>query len=272
MTTAIPEPSGPPAVETGRPEETRVYAVGVLKGGTGKTRLAMLIALFLAIVLGRKVVLFDADSASMSSMKWMEKAKRRGYTWPIEVIRHPFENLDEIIDQVKARGDVDDIVVDVGGGNVGCFLAAMRRTNMVLVPLCPDEGDVEQAQQTREAVFMGASRNTTGKDVDMWYLLNRCENSNDRVDAREVLLYEDQQDGPFPLLDIELPSLVAYKRTFGRIPGPKRADELPDDELRPRWKDLVNFVPFLIETGIITSQQALDTKVITRRELEKVSI
>lgn len=277
MTTPIPEPSGPPDTETVSRKTTRVIAVGALKGGTGKTRLAMLIALFLAIILGRKVVVFDADSASQTSSKWPAKAKMRGYfPWPFEVIRFPFAELDEEIDKIIARGDVDDIVVDVGGGNYECFLAACRRVNILLIPLCADEGDTEQAPQTRQAVLMGAALNTTGKPLSMYFVLSRCENSNDRIDARERLLNEDQVGGPYPLLDTEIPMLVAYKRAYGRIPGPAtafedRAQTVADKE-RPRWKDLTNFIPLLVESEIITRDEALGTGLIISRELEKVSV
>lgn len=267
MTTAIPEPSGPPAQEA-HGHKPRVLAIGALKGGTGKTRLALLIALFLSIVLGRRVVVFDADSASQTASKWPAKAKQRKYDWPFEVIRHPFETLDEEIDKARDSGLYDDIIIDVGGGNFAAFLAAVRRSNMLIVPLCPDEGDLEQAPQTREAAFMGASRNTVGGCV-MYYVLSRCENSNDKKDAREVLLLEDQPDGPYPLLDTDIPMLVSYKRAFGRVPQMK----VPaGDPQCPRWKDLVGFVPLLIESEIITKQQALDAGVITQREAEKVTV
>jgi chromosome partitioning protein len=161
MTTIIPEPSGPPAEEALPSETVRVISVGALKGGTGKTRLALLIALFLSVVLGRRVVVFDADSASQTASKWPDKARARGYGWPFEVIRHPFDTLNTEIDKVVARGDVDDIIVDVGGGNIAAFLAALTRSNMLIVPLCPDEGDLEQAPQTRDAAIMAASCTTS---------------------------------------------------------------------------------------------------------------
>ncbi|MEU6618605.1 MULTISPECIES: hypothetical protein [Streptomyces] len=255
-----------------------MIAVGALKGGTGKTRLAKLIALFLAVILGRKVVMFDADSTSQTTSKWPVKAAMRGYfPWPFEVIRHPFDSLDKEIDAVLARGDVDDVVVDVGGGNYDCFLAAVRRVNILLIPLCPDEGDTEQAPQTRQAVLMGAALNTTGEPLSMLFVLSRCENSNDPVDARTRLLEEDQEGGPYPLLETEIPSLVAYKRAYGRIPGPategfEDREMTAKDAERPRWKDLKNFIPLLVEAEIITRQQALGTGLIIERELEKVSL
>lgn len=270
MTASIPEPSGPPLTETPRPEDIQIYAVGALKGGTGKTRIAMLIALILAVVFGRRVVYFDADSASQTSSKWPGKAIARGFKWPFEVIRHPFETLDEEIDKVRARADVDYIIIDVGGGNVGAFLAAVRRTHKLIVPLCPDEGDLEQAPQTREAAFMAAARNTVGGCV-MYYVLSRCENSRDKTDARDQLLNEDPEvngaDGAYPLLDTDIPMLVAYKRAYGRIPQKKSLAHDPDC---PRWKDLVGFVPLLLETEILTPKEVLDAGLMVQREVDEL--
>lgn len=269
MTASIPEPSGPASAETLQ-TEAKVYAVGALKGGTGKTRLAMLIALILAVVFGKRIVYFDADSASQTSSNWPLKATKRGFKWPFEVIRHPFETLDEEVDKVRARGNVDYIIIDVGGGNVAAFLAAVRRAHKLIVPLCPDEGDLEQAPKTREAAFMAAARNTVG-GCFMYYVLSRCENSRDKVDAREQLLDEvhNGPDGPYPLLDTDIPMLVAYKRAFGRIPQVQGMSSDPDC---PRWKDLVGFVPMLLETEILTPEQVLDAGLMTKREVEKVAI
>lgn len=269
MTASIPEPSGPPASEALR-AEPQIFAVGALKGGTGKTRLAMLIALVLAVVFGKRIVYFDADSASQTSSKWPGKAIARKFVWPFEVIRHPFETLDEEIDKVRARGDVDYIIIDVGGGNVAAFLAAVRRTHKLIVPLCPDEGDLEQAPQTREAAFMAAARNTVGGCV-MYYVLSRCEVSRDKTDAREQLLSDDPkvngEDGAYPLLDTDIPMLVAYKRAYGRIPQMKALAHDPDC---PRWKDLVGFVPLLLETEILTPEQVLDAGLMVQREVEEL--
>jgi cellulose biosynthesis protein BcsQ len=271
MTASIPEPNGPAPSESLH-AETQVYAVGALKGGTGKTRLAMLIALLLAVVFGKRIVYFDADSASQTSSNWPLKAMKRGFKWPFEVIRHPFETLDEEIDKVRARGNVDYIIVDVGGGNVSAFLAAVRRSHKLLVPLCPDEGDLEQAPKTREAAYMAAARNSVGGCV-MYYVLSRCENSRDKVDAREQLLSEDPNvngpDGEYPLLDTDIPMLVAYKRAFGRIPQIQGMSTDPDC---PRWKDLAGFLPMVLEMEIVTKEQVLEAGLMTTREVEKVAV
>lgn len=260
----IPTPASPPP-----DKKTRVITVGVLKGGTGKTRIAMLIALFLAVVMGRKVVVIDADSASQTASKWPLKAKTRGYTWPIEVIRHPFETIDAEIDKIRARGNVDDIIVDVGGGNHAPFLAAVRRSNILLVPLCPDEGDIEQAPPTREAALMAASRNSVGGCM-MYFLLSRCDrkSTNEIEDARDLLLFDDPDDGPYPLLDVEIPLLSAYRKSYGRVPGVR----VPDDASRVAWKDLDRFIPLLVEAGIITREEAIRTGLIIDRELTEAGV
>lgn len=268
MTTTIPEPTAPLSYEGfSRPKEAIVYTVGALKGGTGKTRLAVLIALMLAVVFGKKVVLFDADSASQTTSKWPLKAQRRGYHWPVEVIQHPFDTLAGEIDKVRARGDVDYIIVDCGGGNVAAFQGAVKRSHKLIVPLCPDEGDLEQAPMTRDSALMAASRNTVGGCI-MYYVLSRCENSRDKNDARTTLLEEDetlQEDGPYPLLDTDIPQRTAYKRAYGRVPQMRGSAADPDC---PRWKDLTNFVAMLLETEILTKEQVLEAGLMVSRETE----
>lgn len=261
----IPQPANPDRFH--RPAQTRVYAVGALKGGTGKTRLAMLMALLLRTIFGWNVVVFDADSGSQTSSNWPAKARQRNYDWDIEVIRHPFNDLHEEIDKVMARGDVDCIIVDVGGGNIEAFQSAVRRAHKLLVPLCPDEGDLEQAPKTRDAALMAATLNPFG--CAFYYVLSRCENSRDKTDSRNILLWDDPDDPaqqPYPLLDTDIPMLTAYKRAFGRIPRMKGAPAHDPDQ--PRWDELKGFVPMLLETEIVTVQDVLDANLMTKREME----
>jgi chromosome partitioning protein len=258
-----------PETRTDPDEATKVYVVGALKGGTGKTRIAMLIALLLCTVLRRRVMFIDADSVSQTSSEWPKYARRRGYTWPFEVIRHPLDDLDDKLDELIATGLYDDIVVDVGGGNVLAFQGAVTKAKRLIVPLYPDQGDLTAAPKTRQSAILAARGNTVG-GVMMFYVLNRCNtSSNDAAGAREMLLNEDQKGGAYPLVDTDLPGIVAYSRAFGRIPGVRVPDDLVD---HIRWKDLTGFVPLMLETEIITPDQALDKKLITKRELEKVDI
>lgn len=243
-----------------------VYVVGALKGGTGKTRIAMLIALILRAVFNHRVVVFDADSGSQTSSNWPVKARKRGYNWSIEVIRHPFDTLDQEIEKVRARGDVDYIIVDVGGGNVAAFQSAVKVAHKLIVPLCPDEGDLEQAPKTREAALMAASRSRVG-GCAMYFVLSRCERSRDKADARKQLLLEKENgpDGAYPVLDTDIPARVSYKRAFGRIPQMR---SVAFDEDCPRWKDLKGFLPFLLETEILTKEDVLRAGLMVKREVE----
>jgi cellulose biosynthesis protein BcsQ len=260
----IPSPASPQAEQASK--DTQVYAVGALKGGTGKSRLAMLMALMLRTVFGRTVVVFDADSGSQTSSNWPVKAQQRGYDWDIEVIRHPFDTLHTEIDKIKARGNVDYVIVDVGGGNVGAFQSAVRRANKLLVPLCPDEGDLEQAPKTRDAALMAATLNPYG--CAFYFVLNRCEVSRDREESRSVLNFESPEHEPYPLLDTDIPQLVAYKRAFGRIPRMKGSSATDPD--CPRWDELGGFVPMLLEMEVLTPQEVLDAKLMTKREMAQL--
>lgn len=258
-----------PALPGDTPRETKVFAVGALKGGTGKTRIAMLIALILHTVFGYKVVVFDADSGSQTSSRWPVKARQRGYAWDLEIIRHPFETLHDEIDAIVARGDVDYVIVDVGGGNIAAFQSAVRKAHKLYVPLCPDEGDLEQAPQTRTAALMAASLNTVG--CAMYYVLSRCDqNSRDKDDSREILLFDHSEFGPYPLTDTDIPDLVHYKRAFGRIPRMKGASAVDPD--CPRWDELKGFVPLLIETEVLTKEQVVAAGLMNERQIAEANV
>ncbi|MFE0472451.1 hypothetical protein ACFW2V_12640 [Streptomyces sp. NPDC058947] len=262
----IPEPATP--VDDASPR-TWVFVVGALKGGTGKTRLAMLMALMLRVVFKRRVMVFDADSGSQTSSNWPAKAMQRRYPWDIKVERHPFDTLHEEIDKAVAQGDLDYIIVDVGGGNIGAFQSAVRRAHKLLVPLCPDEGDLEQAPKTRDAALMAATLNPHG--CAFYYVLSRCENSRDKVDSRAILLWDDpenEKQEPYPLLDTDIPMLTAYKRAFGRIPRMKGTPAHDPDQ--PRWDELKGFVPMLLEVEILTPGEVLDAGLMTKREMEEL--
>lgn len=266
----IPSPAAPVEVATEPRRETKVYAVGALKGGTGKTRLAMLIALILRVVFKRRVLVYDADSGSQTSSSWPLKARARGYVWDLEVRRHPFDTLHEEVDAAVATGDFDIIIIDVGGGNIAAFQSAVRRAHKLLVPLCPDEGDLEQAPKTRDAAMMAATLNPYG--CAFYYLLSRCENSRDREDSREILLWDDpanDQQQPYPLLDTDIPMRTAYKRAFGRIPRLKGAPVHDPDQ--PRWDELTGFLSLLLETEILTVRDVLDASLMTRWDVKKLA-
>lgn len=196
--------------------ETRVYVVGMLKGGVGKTRLSMLTAFFLAM-LGFRVVFIDADSTSQSSHGWKTRVEMGGLKLPFEMIPYPLDDLDRKIDEYRNRGDVDYVICDIGGGNTNAFMAAVRRARKLIIPIGADQSEVDRLYPTRMAA-QGASSMSTVGGCEIYVAFNRIDRRRKKSDKfREELENEEQEGGAYPLCFTEIPQLAAYADAYGEL-------------------------------------------------------
>ena len=198
----------------------QVTVIGTLKGGVGKTRLAMMSALYLASR-GRSVHLIDGDTVSQTAYDWQkdakaafDKAKREGKptgpAWPITVVRHPFADVDEYIDSVV--GDVDHVIADIGGGNPTVFEAALTRAHRLLVPVGADPSETRKLPATWKSAGNAAAGSTVGGFAAYVVLSRTDHNTSLPKEAREQLA------DAYPLCDTELVKRVAYQRAYGQVP------------------------------------------------------
>jgi chromosome partitioning protein len=202
--------------------DAEVDVVGTLKGGVGKTRLAILAALRLAVVDGLNVHYIDGDSVSQTGYDWYKDYERlRKKTFPIAVTRHPFDDLDELV--ADLRGRHDRIVIDVGGGNPGVFTAALRYARRLVVPIGADPSEVRRLRATWKAAQLAASDSEVG-GFDASVLLSRTDHTTTLpAEYRELLTSgKDPQTGDklpvYPLLKAEMRRRVAYQRMFANVP------------------------------------------------------
>ena len=158
----------------GEAKEAEVDVVGVTKGGTGKTRLAMLMSLLLASQRKESVLYVEGDTVSQTGSHWMKDAQRAGVDLPIALERHPFNDIDELIDEKS--GEYDRIVCDIGGGNVPVFHAALTRAHKLFVPIGADPSEVRNLASTWKAARAAASESTTG-GFDSWVILSRTDHT-----------------------------------------------------------------------------------------------
>lgn len=206
-----------------RRQRARVTVVGTLKGGVGKTRLAMFIALFLAVVEGRKVLVIDGDTMSQTSHLWQKHAKAAGLDWPVKVIRHPFEDVADVIDE--HADDFDDIVCDIGGGNRDVLEGAITRAHRFLAPVGADDSEIDRLAGTWRCATAAAEKNTVG-GVEAWVVLSRADHgTSEPRRARRLLTVPDpvDQEGGnkgvvYPLADTEMVKRVAYARAYKTVP------------------------------------------------------
>ncbi|MGK5533422.1 ParA family protein [Streptomyces sp. URMC 129] len=197
----------------------QVIVVGTLKGGVGKTRLAMLMALYLAVVHGRTVKVFDGDTVSQTAHDWHRDAKRMGREWPagVEVVRHPFPDINEEIE--AARSEVDHVIGDIGGGNPTVFSSALEWANLLLTPIGADESEIRRLGQTWREARTAAANSAVG-GFDSYVVLSRTDHrTRQPADAREILTSGEGGHPVYPLCDTELRYRVGYSRAFARVPA-----------------------------------------------------
>lgn len=113
-----------------------IVTVGNTKGGTGKST----IAINLAIARGGKVWMIDGDRQGTSKTAMLVRAQSG---------RLPFIPCDHLPDgnqlhaQLSERGKLfDDVVIDAGGRDSSALRAALLLSDLVLIPFAPRSLDV----------------------------------------------------------------------------------------------------------------------------------
>jgi chromosome partitioning protein len=125
-----------------------ILAVGNVKGGVGKTTLAV----NLAIALSRKkhdVLLIDGDEQGTALAFTDLRTTAKGQAGYTAVALHG-ANIRTQVRQLASK--YTDIVIDVGGRDTGGFRAALTVANVVLIPVKPRSFDLWGVDQTADLV------------------------------------------------------------------------------------------------------------------------
>src|SRR3954468_15237532 len=115
-----------------------IYAIGNVKGGVGKTTLAVNIA----IALSRKkrdVLLIDGDEQGTALAFTDIRAAEKGNPGYTAVALHG-ANIRTQVRQLAPK--YADIVIDVGGRDTGSLRAALTVADVVLIPVKPRSFDL----------------------------------------------------------------------------------------------------------------------------------
>lgn len=126
-----------------------ILAVGNIKGGVGKTTLAVNLAIARAAA-GRDVLLVDGDeqrtALTFTDLR-TDQLGLPGYT----AVSLQGAALRTQIRQLS--GKYDDIVIDVGGRDTGSLRAALTIAETLLIPVQPRSFDIWAVEQMAELVI-----------------------------------------------------------------------------------------------------------------------
>lgn len=171
-----------------------IYTIGGIKGGSGKTTIAVSMAVLLS-QMGRKVLLVDADVQATATefSRWRtESLGDTGFT-SIQLAEMQVRN-----EVRKLEANYDDIIIDAGGRDTASQRAALIVSDLVIVPFAPRSFDIWTLEQVERLV---EEMQMANPDLRAYAVLNKVDkNERDRKDALQYI----QESGVFQVLQSQL--------------------------------------------------------------------
>jgi chromosome partitioning protein len=193
-------------------------AVVYLKGGTGKTATAGLLGLALDSEPAEPerprrrcyrglVGLVDADPQA-SLFDW---SKADG--WPLPTIHWPTRDLARRVKQIQ--GNHPHLVIDTPPGDVDIARQAVIASDLVIVPIGPDAGEIRQLSSTQQLL----DEIETYRPISRRILLTRVDRRiQETALARRVLEDPPPVGLGLPLFATEIHRRRQYARAYGAVP------------------------------------------------------
>lgn len=145
-----------------------ILTIGNVKGGVGKTTLAVNLAIALATE-KRDVLLIDGDEQGTALAFTNLRTNVKGQPGYTAVALHG-PNIRTQVRQLAPK--YPDIVIDVGGRDTGSLRAALTVTNVVLIPAKPRSFDLWGVDQTADLV---AEAREINEDLRAIAVLNEAD-------------------------------------------------------------------------------------------------
>jgi len=162
-----------------------ILSIGGIKGGSGKTTLAVNIAVAKAIK-GKKILLVDADDQK-SALTWSEARD----SLQEEMISNTQINVvhlsgRSVLTQVKKLSkDYDEVIIDVGGRETASLRAALLVCDIFLTPFRPRSLDIWTIESLEEIL---TEAKTMNPNMKAFAVLNQADSrGNDNNDANKIL-------------------------------------------------------------------------------------
>lgn len=200
-----------------------VIAVGGLKGGLGKTTIAVFIALVYAILRGKKVLFVDADPKSQSGYDWHKLAKAAGRPLPFDIEVWPHGQVGSMVAE-RAEG-YDVVVIDTGGDSDAILASAVEVASYVLLVTTPSKPDMRRLAATFQAALTAAEKVGRQDEVDAAVVFTKVDQR--RAGYNEEIRGQVAERLPLLAAGISLKASL-YADSYGLCPS--SASELAEAE------------------------------------------
>lgn len=158
-----------------------ILTIGNVKGGVGKTTLAVNFAIARALQ-GRDVLLIDGDEQGTAMTFTLLRNEQTGLN-DYTIVSLTGAAVRSQTRQLAPK--YADIIIDVGGRDTGSFRAALTITDTLLVPVQPRTFDVWAVDQVRALVD---EARTLNEHLQAFSVLNAADAvGRDNADAAEAL-------------------------------------------------------------------------------------
>lgn len=167
-----------------------IYTIGGIKGGSGKTTIAVSLAVLLS-QMDRKVLLVDADIQATATEFSRWRAESLGDTGFTSIQLADIQVRNEVR---KLKDNYDDIIIDSGGRDTSSQRAALIVSDVVIVPFAPRSFDIWTLEQVERLI---SEMQLANDKLKAYAVLNRVDqNLKDQEDAMEYI----EEYGTFEIL------------------------------------------------------------------------
>ncbi len=158
-----------------------IFTAGGIKGGSGKTSLAVSLTVLLAKS-GKDVLLVDADDQGTASDFSVWRAETLGDTGYTSVKLSGLSVRNEVL---KMKEKYDHIVIDAGGRDTASQRAAMVVSDIFLVPFAPRSFDMWTLEQVEQLV---KEMEIANPKLQSYAVLNKVDyNQKDIAEGRKYI-------------------------------------------------------------------------------------
>ncbi len=206
-----------------------IIALLAQKGGTGKTTLALSLAVA-AVKKGKRVVILDLDPQA-SATNWKDRRKAKApATFSVQPSR-----LTQMVEAARSKG-VDLLIIDTPPKSESASLAAAKAADLVIIPCRPQIYDLETIPATKDIIGLAGTKRAM-------VVLNAVNVQGQRhIEASNII--RKKHDLPVA------PFLFVQRAAFGDAPN----EGLTAQELEPEGKaaqeisKLYNFIIQIFQT------------------------